>query len=72
MANYFISDGINIVNFILADTKEIAEQVTGLSAILDEEAPTGMNIGWQLVDGLWIDPNPAIIEPIVEDSNLES
>jgi hypothetical protein len=65
MANYFIYDGTSIVNFILADTKEIAEEVTGMTVILDSDAPEGMNIGWKLIDGLWINPNPDIIDPTV-------
>lgn len=33
MPNYYILDGNKIVNIIIADTKEIAEQVTGLAAV---------------------------------------
>lgn len=56
MPSYFISDGSQIINFILADTKEIAEQVTGMTAIQHEDAPQGMNIGWILVDNVWTPP----------------
>jgi hypothetical protein len=56
MPSYFISNGSQIVNFILADTKEIAEEVTGLSAIEYESSPEGMNIGWILIDGVWSAP----------------
>ena len=56
MPSYFISDGSQIINFILADTKEIAEQVTGMTAIRYEDAPQGMNIGWILVDNVWTSP----------------
>jgi len=38
MASFFIVENDVIVNVILADTKEIAEQVTGLVAI-DSENP---------------------------------
>jgi hypothetical protein len=62
MPSYFISDGSQIVNFILADTKEIAEEVTQMSAISFEDAPEGMNIGWTLQDGVWVNPNPVITE----------
>lgn len=56
MPSYFISNGSQIINFILADTKEIAEEVTGMSAIEFENAPEGMNIGWILDNGVWIAP----------------
>ena len=56
MPSYFISDGSQIINFILADTKEIAEGVTGMTAIEFDSAPEGMNIGWILVNGVWSAP----------------
>tara|TARA_R110000824_G_scaffold346417_4_gene533261 strand:- start:599 stop:793 length:195 start_codon:yes stop_codon:yes gene_type:complete len=42
MASFFIVENDVIVNVIVADTKEIAEQVTGLLAI-DSENPTVAN-----------------------------
>lgn len=44
-----------ILNVILADTKEIAEFVTGLNAIeVTDNAPA---IGWKLINGEWVAPN---------------
>lgn len=46
MAKYaVIKDGI-IDNVILADTKEIAEQVTRLTCIEISSEPNGPGIGW--------------------------
>lgn len=56
MPNYFISNGSQIINFIIAGSKEIAEQVTGLDVIEADSAPEGMNIGWILVNGVWTSP----------------
>jgi len=67
VGSYFISNGESIVNFILADTKEIAEEVTQMNAISQEEAVEGLSFGWKFVNGLWINPNPAIIEEISEE-----
>lgn len=51
MAKYaVIKDGI-IDNVILADTKEIAETVTGLTCIEIEHVPDAPGIGW-LYDGV--------------------
>lgn len=38
MATYYIIDNNKVVNIILADTKEIAESVTGLVAIDSEDS----------------------------------
>lgn len=67
MPSYFIYDSTQIVNFILADTKEIAEEVTQMSAIPFEEAPEGMTIGWFLDGEIWTDPNPPVIEESVPE-----
>ena len=46
MANYaVIKDGI-VNNVIVADTKEIAETVTGLTCIEYENIPGAPGIGW--------------------------
>jgi hypothetical protein len=60
MTNYAIKDGSAIINVIVAETKEIAEEVTNLEAIeITEELPLG--IGWELVDGEWKMPESLII-----------
>ena len=55
MPNFAICDGSTIVNVIVADTQQIAEDVTGMTAIETTGDPW---IGWVLVDGVWTDPNP--------------
>lgn len=46
MANYaIIKDGI-VDNVIVADTQEVAEQVTGLTCVEIEQIPGGPGIGW--------------------------
>ena len=60
MTNYAIKDGSAIINVIVAETKEIAEEVTNLEAIeITEELPLG--IGWELVDEEWRMPEFLII-----------
>lgn len=54
MADFAISDGSTIVNVIVADSQEIAEQATSMTAI--PTSPGGVWIGWTLVDGEWVAP----------------
>lgn len=54
MPDFAIHDGSTVVNVIVADSVEIAEQVTGMSAFQMVNGLPG--IGWTLVDGVWIDP----------------
>lgn len=68
MPNYFISNGIEIINFIVAETKEDAELITGATAIQFEDAPEGMNIGWVLEEDSWVNPNPVVITEIADTS----
>lgn len=59
MANYAISDGTTIVNVIVADTQDVAEAVTGMTAIESSGVPW---LGWTLVNGEWTappEPQPA-------------
>jgi hypothetical protein len=53
MTNFAIHNGSAVVNVIVADSQEIAEQVTGLQAVETTGEPW---IGWELVDGEWVDP----------------
>lgn len=55
MPNYAISDGSKIINVIVADSKEIAEQVTGMTAIETSGEPW---IDWTLEVEGWISPSP--------------
>ena len=58
MPNYFIVENNKIINIIIAESKEIAEQVTGFEAInADENRQPGMNVGSVFVDGTWTAEN---------------
>lgn len=54
MANYLIIENNKVVNVIVADTKEIAEEVTGLEAI--EVTGSEPWINWTRTDGVWSAP----------------
>jgi len=59
MASYYIIEKNEIVNIILAETKEIAEQVTGLEAIeFDDNSVAGAIIGAKLdtKSGVYVNP----------------
>lgn len=55
MANYAIHDGSSVINVIVADTKAIAEEATGMSAIKTTGSPW---IGWTMEDEGWRPPTP--------------
>lgn len=64
MANFAIYQDSTILNVIVADSKEIAEEVTGMNAIETEGNPW---IGWTLADGVWtapVHPEPVESEPV--------
>jgi hypothetical protein len=65
MANFAIHDGATVVNVIVADSVEIAEQITGLQAIETTGQPW---TNWIYKDGEWVDPF-APVEPVqtIED-----
>lgn len=56
MANYAVLNNNNIVeNIIVADTKEIAEEVTGKTCVeYTDSNPAG--IGWSYADGVFTAP----------------
>jgi hypothetical protein len=56
MATYAVHDGVSVVNVIVADTAQIAEEVTGLTALETEGVPW---IGWTLHGDEWRPPMPA-------------
>lgn len=63
MADWLIHDGSVIVNAIVADSQEIAEEVTGLQAFPapDNGVPW---VGWVMLDGAWVEsPPPQEPEP---------
>jgi hypothetical protein len=53
MANFAIIENDIVTNVIVAESKEIAEEVTGLEALETAGQPW---TGWQRVEGEWIDP----------------
>lgn len=55
MANYAIHDGTTVVNVIVAESAEIAEQVTGLTALETTGVPW---TGWTLHGDAWRPPMP--------------
>ena len=61
MPDFALHDGSTVQNVIVADSQEIAEEVTGLSAVETVGEPW---IGWTLIDGVWTAPEP---EPAPED-----
>lgn len=56
MPDYVIVDGDTAVNAIVAESKEAAEEATGLSVI--EPVNYEPWIGWTKVNGEWVNPNP--------------
>ena len=54
MANYGVLEGTLIVNIIVAETKEIAEQVTGKICV--DLPPLNAGIGWTYEGGTFTAP----------------
>jgi hypothetical protein len=80
MTNYAVLNGDKVSNIIVADSKEVAEQITGTTCIeYTDESPA--SIGWTY-DGttftaptpqylfsigvLSVDPDAPVVEPVVE------
>lgn len=55
MNTYAVHDGTQIVNVIVAESLEVAEQVTGLPAV---ETGGVLSIGWKLHGDTWRPPMP--------------
>jgi hypothetical protein len=64
MANFAVIDNEKVVNVIVAESKAIAEEVTGFTCVeyTDSEAP---HIGFGYVDGVF--EQPVITEPIITE-----
>lgn len=57
MANWAIINNNVVINIIVADTKEIAEQATQATAIeYDANRPVARD--WYLENGIWYAPKP--------------
>lgn len=56
MPNFAISDGSKIVNVIVAESKEVAEKVSGMSAIeIENDEPW---LEWTIEEEGWRTPKP--------------
>ena len=56
MAKFAVIDGDNVINTILADSKEIAEEVTGKNCI--EFTTEAAEVGGTYVDGKFVKKQP--------------
>lgn len=54
MTNFAIHNGTTVVNVIVAASKEVAEAVTGMTAIETNGEPW---VGWILANGVWVAPS---------------
>lgn len=65
MANFAVIEGENVINTIVADSKEIAEQVTGKTCIKYTNEPA--EIGGTYINGIFTRaPRPEEDTPIEE------
>lgn len=55
MPNYAIIDNNIVTNVIVADTKELAEELTGLQVLETNGEPW---INWVYIDTQWMPPKP--------------
>lgn len=60
MPNYLVINGDKVVNYIVADSKEIAEEVTGLLCLPEPSTEEKPSVGWGYVEGKFINPNPPV------------
>jgi hypothetical protein len=60
MTNYAIIEDNKVINVIVADSAEIAAEVTGKEVT---EAINGLWIDWTRIDGVWLEP----VEPEVTE-----
>ena len=70
MKNYIIHDtDYNLINLIVAETKEIAEEITGNSAIEYDASVDLMNLEWVWNGEKFVDPTPPeeVDPPVVEE-----
>jgi hypothetical protein len=63
MAIFALVKNNKIVNVIVADSKEISESVSGYESIETTGQPW---IGWERIDGVWVNPSPDIVEEPTE------
>lgn len=69
MNNYAIIENNQVVNVIVADSLEVAQQSTNKEVLETTGQPW---IGWIRVDGQWVKPQPIIdVEEITPTPALE-
>ena len=67
MAKYAVIFENIVQNVIIADSKEVAEEVTGLTCVeYTDENPA--IIGLKYIDGVFEQPAPAFVEKVIEES----
>lgn len=54
MPDFAIHDGAVVHNVIVCESKELAEELTGMQAVETDGVPW---IGWTLIDGEWVAPS---------------
>lgn len=68
MANYAIIENDKVLNVIVADSAELAAELTGKEVI---EATNGLWIDWTRTDGVWSAPvEPEVIIAEVEPETI--
>lgn len=59
MANYAVIDNGTVINTIVADSVEVAQEVTGKTCIeYTDESPLGVNWYWDATADAYIQPSP--------------
>lgn len=67
MATYAVIENEKVINVILADSKEVAEEVTGLQCIDCAD-------GWDYENGIdenGFFPKPVIVDPVIVEPAIE-
>jgi hypothetical protein len=64
--NYLVIENDEVVNVVVADTAEIAAEVTGKEVL--EATENGPGIGWVRSNGEWSNPNH--VEPEVAEGTI--
>jgi len=56
MANFYVIDDNKVINFIVAETQEIAEIITRKTCIQQLSESPHPSIGWNYIDGIFSPP----------------
>ena len=68
MANFAVINNDVVTNVIVADTLEIAQELTGLECFETNGSPW---INWTRSGNTWIDPMPTVYEEIAVETPTE-